>query len=209
MNREIDRSTLPELYQTAFTRDHSALFGGRHMRFSVVRGGMLSVPSGRIVACDPLVGNQRQSFVQTVLPGRYPVDFSLGHDAIDAAERILFSRILFTKNNPTIWVKALCESEAGQEEGDGFGFIASSGTVAYLDQESAALFRLDSMVDLDLFLDKLVGNYRPKRSWLNHPLDDEHNAIFFTSSHSDRPVPTYFAIDDGGDVCLALTSLYL
>lgn len=209
MNNNHDISDLPVLYQTAYTRDHAALFGGRHTRFSVVRAGIIILPTGRIVACDPLIGSERDPFVQSVLPGRYAVDLSLGYDTAEGVERILFSRILFTKNDPIIWVKALRESEAGQEDGEEFGIRTASGTVAYMDQEIAAHFKLDSMVDLDHFLDRLIGNYRLRRSWLNHTFDESHNAICFTSATIDRPVPTYFAIDEAGDVCLALTCLLL
>ncbi len=209
MGPEIDRMQLPNLYQTAFTRDHSALIGDRQMQISVVRAGTLYLPSGRIVFCDPLIDQKRESFVQNVLPGRYAVDLSLGLDEEANVERILFSRILFTKNEPGLWVKALCESEAGHVDEASFGLHTPSGTAAYMDQETAAKFQLESLADLDCFLDRLVGNYRPSRSWLVHAHDDEHSAIFFTSSRTDLPIQTYFAVDAGGDICLALSSLFL
>jgi hypothetical protein len=209
MKIKYDISDLSVLYQTAYTRDHTALFGGRHTSFSIVRAGILYLPTGRIVACDPLIGSMREPFIQSALPGRYPVDLSLGYDTAEGVERILFSRILFTKNEPIMWVKAFRESESSQEEGEEFGIRTASGSAAYMDQEIAAYFQLDSMVDLDQFLYRLVGNYRPRRSWLNHTIDEDHNVICYTSATTDRLVPTYFAIDDNGDVCLALTGPFL
>jgi hypothetical protein len=78
-----------------------------------------------------------------------------------------------------------------------------------MDQESTTLLQIDSLAEIDQFLDHMVANYRPARSWLALKFDADHNAIFFTSAWKDRRVPTYFAIDDDGDICLLLSSLYL
>lgn len=206
----MDRKPLPEMYESAFRRGELALFANRSWRISVVRAGTLYLPSGQIVACDPLTGRKREPFVQTVMPGRYPVDLSLGIDLADKVERTLFARILFTKNEPVIWVKAFREGEApAREEGGGaFGFAAHSGAAAFMDQETAALFHLKSMKDVDQFLDRLVGNYRPERNWLNYAVDGEHNLILFSAEKGPGPLPTYYAIDDEGDICLALTRLF-
>jgi hypothetical protein len=206
----MDRESLTHFYQLAFTRGQTASIGGKHLRFSVIRAGLLHLPSGQIVACDPLVGHEREPFVQAVLPGRYPVDLSLGHDEAGDVERIVFARLLFTKNKPVVWVKALRESEANltAEDDEPFGFLPASGTAAFMDKETAELFRLDSIDELDQILDDLVANYHPERNWFNHQVDDRHNMIMFSPGRSAGICPTYFAIDDAGDVCLALTKLY-
>lgn len=202
-------SVLPELYLTAYTRDHTALFAGRRTEFSVVRAGTLYLASGQIVLCDPLIGNQREPYVQRVLPGHYPVDFSLGYDSVARVERILFSRILFSKNEPVIWVQALRE---GEEDRQGAGVPAittSSGAFALMDHEAAKSFKLESMIELDQLLDRLVANFRPHRSWVNHLVDGERNGIFLATGASDRPISSFFAIDYEGDICFLLTSFYL
>jgi hypothetical protein len=198
-------------YQLAFTKGQTAVVAGKHLRFSVVRAGILHLPSGQIVACDPLVGHDREPFVQAVLPGHYPVDISLGHDGTGDVERIIFARLLFTKNRPVVWVKALRENEAKlvMEDDQQFGFLPISGTAAFMDKETAGLFHFDSIDELDQILDDLVANYRPERNWLNHQVDDHHNVIMFSTAQRAGSCPTYFAIDDAGDVCLALTILNL
>ena len=207
MTREINRDTLPGLYQTAFTRDHTSAIGARRMHISVVRAGTLYLPSGRLVACDPLLGKQKRPFIQTVLPGRYPVDLSLGQDTGDGIERIIFARVLITNKAPVVWVKALDEGADVRDASGDFGLLAKSGTIALMDLQTSNRIQLDTLTGLDDFLDKLVGNYRPKRSWYLQTFTEDHNALFFTSTVGDQPVPTYFAVDDAGDICLALTTL--
>ena len=206
----MDRNSLTHIYQLAFTRGQTATVGGKELRFSVVRAGTLHLPTGQIVACDPLIGHEREPFVQSVPPGRYLVDLSLGHDEAEDVEKIVFARLLFTKNKPVVWVKALRESEANllAEDDEPFGFIPTSGTAAFMDKATAELFRLDSIDELDKILDDLVANYRPDRSWFNHRVDNHHNVIMFSPGQNAGNCPTYFAIDDAGDVCLALTKLY-
>lgn len=200
---------LPELYQTAFTRDHTALFAGRSIEFSVIRAGTLSLPSGQIVICDPLIGETRDPYVQGVLPGRYPVDFSLGYDPIDKIERILFSRILFTKKEPVMWVKALRDAGEGEKDDEAHGILSASGAIAIMDRNAADQFHLGSMAELDDLLSKLVSNFRPYRSWLNRGIDTDRNGIFLTTAAGNRWIDSYFAIDFDGDICFLLTNLYL
>ncbi len=208
MKKEIYRDTLPSLYQAAFTRDHTRRIGGRRMQITVVRAGILYLPSGRLVTCDPLLGKQREPFIQSVLPGRYPVDLSLGLDTDDDLERIISTRVLFTKKAPVAWVKALRDGEDDGANSGRFGLLTKSGTMALMDLQTTSRFRLDTLTGVDDFLDKLMGNYRPNRGWHTETFGDDHNAIFFTSFAKDRPMPTYFAIDDDGDICLSLTVLF-
>jgi hypothetical protein len=134
----------------------------------------------------------------------------LGHSKAEDVERIVFARLLFTKNSPVVWIKALRESQANLsvEDDQTFGFLPASGTAAFMDKETAGLFRLDSIDELDQILDDLVANYRPERNWLNHQVDDRHNVIMFTPGQNAGYCSTYFAIDAAGDVCLAMTKLY-
>lgn len=207
----MDKKSLPRLYQSAYTRDDIILVAGKKLRISIVRAGTLRLPSGKIVACDPLVGQDRKPFVQAVLPGHYPVDLSLGYDKADAIERILFARILFTKNRPIVWVKAFREGERElKTEADiPFGLMFTSGTGAFMDKETAERFRIESIDEVDQILDELVANYSPDRNWLNHNVDARHNVIMFSPGHRAEVCPTYFAIDDAGDICLALIKLYV
>jgi hypothetical protein len=200
---------LPELYQIAFTRDHTSLFAGRRTEFSVIRAGTLALPSGQIVVCDPLIGEQCKPFVQGVLPGHYPVDFSLGYDSVEKDERILFSRILFTKEKPVMWVRAIRDAGEGEKNDESPGILSASRVIALMDRSTADQFEIGSMTDLDDLLNKLVSNYRPHRSWLNHAIDKDRNGIFLTTASSDRQIDSYFAIDFEGDICFLLTSLYL
>lgn len=201
----MDLNTLSKLYQIAFTNGRSWRFGRHVNHFSVARAGILVLASGRIVACDPLVSGQREPFVQAVLPGRYPVDLSLARRDGEKEERIVLARVKFTKNSPVMWVKAMTPSQLEQEEGELAGYHSSTGTGAFMDAESAVRFRLETIIDVDRMLDRLMANYQPVRNWLDFPIGERHNIIFFTSGFEEGSYPSYFAVDSAGDVCLLLT----
>jgi hypothetical protein len=196
-----------ELYQYAFSSSESILLGDEVFRFIVVRAGELLLPTGRIVACDPLVESVRSPYVQSVPSGRYLVDLAIARREKDGDERIVFARILFTGESPVVWVKALRKGEKGEAAPNGGGFVysVSSNTGAFMDEETAALFRLATLDDVDRLLDDLVTNFKPTRNWLNHSLDEGHNVMLFSSGYGKGQYPSYFAIDEAGDVCLLLT----
>jgi hypothetical protein len=203
----MNSSTLSELYHYAFYSDGPVLLGDQTIRFSVARAGKLLLPSGRIVACDPLVARDRKPFVQGVPPGRYAVDLAIAKCERGGDERVAFSRIRFTKKAPVVWVKALRQdekSEAGQV-GEQFGYSVSSNTGSFMDEETAGLFRLASLAEVDQLLDELVANFKPTRSWSEHWPDGAHNVMLFSSGYGKGVYPSYFAIDEAGDICLLVT----
>jgi hypothetical protein len=84
----------------------------------------------------------------------------LDHDETEDVERIVFARLLFTKNRPVVWVKALQGSEAKlvMEDDQPFGFSPVSGTAAFMDKETDGLFHLDSIDELGQILDDVPGS---------------------------------------------------
>jgi len=206
----MDIKSIAQLYQIAFTHGRSWQVGDSIFNFSVARAGVLRLPSGRIVACDPLVSSdKKQSFIQGVRPGKYPVDLALVSRDEDKEERIALARISFTRNAPVVWVKAVVESEQEAGQGvEGHGYAAGTGTGSFMDAETVDLFQLASINAIDQILDQLMANYRPIRNWLEHPVDERHNVILFTSGYTPASSPSYFAIDAGGDICLLVTACW-
>jgi len=206
----MDMKSLAQFYQIAFTHGRSRQVGASSYHFSVSRAGIVLLPSGFITACDPLVSSERQPFIQSVWPGRYPVDLAITRRDEEKEERIALARIMFTKNAPVVWVKAVAKDMNQERAGsdDEMGYAVSTGTGGFMDAETADLFQLESIADIDRILDDLMANYRPVRNWLEHPVDEYHNVILFTSGFETSSHPSFFAIDAGGDICLLVTACW-
>jgi hypothetical protein len=197
---------ISELYPIAFT-DRSVLSEeGRTITISVAKAGLLSLPSGHVVACDPLSTGRPSPFVQTVLPGRYAVELSLARRG-NGAEYVAMARIKFTDRQPTVWVMALLKGQdpAALPEGSFFGYRTDSGTGAFMDVEVVPKANFAHLEEIDSLLVELTGNFKPHRYWLEYPVDRSQNVVMFSSGEGEGSYPSYFGIDKEGDICTLVT----
>lgn len=197
-------------FDIAFTQGGELETSTGRWSFSVAPAGDLSLPSGRIVACDPLVSGLRDPFVQTVRPGRYAVDLALARRPAQG-ERVALARVRFTKRQPTVWVMALRkgEKEAALGAGRIFGYSAESGTGSFMDVETAVDHNLTARDDIDAILEELTANYRPQRYWLDYPVARRHNVVMFSAGNGAGIYASYFGIDETGDVCVLVTDFQI
>jgi hypothetical protein len=203
-------SDIAEIYPLAFTQGRVLERNGRTLSFAVAPVGRVSLPSGRIVACDPLITLDLDPFLQAVIPGRYTVDLALMREK-GKGEQVAMARVRFTSRQPTVWVMALRKGEKLSTLGPGgyFGYTSESGTGAFLDAtafETADFAHLDTIDDL---LVELTGNYQPYRYWMEHTLDRRLNVVMFSSGQGAGRYASYFGIDANGDVCALVTDFKL
>ena len=198
---------LIEAYDNAFSPGQTIDLDGRKASFSVAPAGLLSLPSGRIVLCDPLVSGPRQPFVQTVLPGRHLLDLSLLY-LPGQGERIAMARVKFTRSEPTVWVVASRKADDVLSR-KGSPFKSESGTGAFLDESALPLLGFESLENVDPVLEELTANYRPHRYWVDHMLDRRHNVVMLSTGQGPGSYISYFGIDNEGDTCVFLTDFSL
>lgn len=199
-----------EIYSIAYTHGRTLTRDDLTVSFSVATAGLVSLPSGRIVACDPLTANRPAEFVQTVLPGRYAVELALARTG-HGPESVAMARIKFTNRQPDVWVLALRKGESPDELAPGatFGYRSESGTGSFMDGDAAAKADFGHLEDIDSLLLQLTSNYKPHRYWLEQPLDRRHNVVMFSSGEGAGTYPSYFGIDEEGDICTLVTDFRL
>ncbi len=199
-----------EKYAAAFMPESSSEAPASAEVFTVVAAGLLNLPSGQIVVCDPLTGGQRAPFVQSAKPGRYPVELALLRTA-DGAEYVALSRIKFSDSQPAVWVMALRKGQDPRklEAGGYFGFRSESGTAAYLDADSLPQANFEQTEDIDALLTALTANYARSRYWMEYPLDRRLGVVMFSSGKGPGFYASYFGIDEEGDVSALVTDFNL
>jgi hypothetical protein len=112
----------------------------------VVDCGHLTLPSGKLVACDPFVFLQESDNRHVLVPpGRYPVsvtlaDVSENFDRSDIREA--YATVRFA-NGPEAYRRALPLARDGESreplDGDSFiGFSVDAGTACFVDDEAVA-----------------------------------------------------------------------
>lgn len=177
--------------------------------------GDLDVPSGTIVAADPLVQPDRPAFLRKVAPGRYPITL------YRAEERVAMAELRFAPGTPVRWQMALV---AGQDASTlkadeifgypvdaGLGcFMDAEGRKAYLEREETEKARVGAN-DFNLYddviaapLESSIGN-----AMLFTPLPDKPNIAIFQSGWGDGFYASYWGLDAEGKPLVLVTDFGL
>ncbi len=180
----------------------------------------LYVPSGRIIACDPLVPMDTQPFTTVVPVGTHPVEIAIARFP-NEDERIAAARVRFSNEAPAQWLMALREGQnpATLKEDESFGYGVDAGMGCFMDAESWVIYdqRLEedsqnpnaSYYD-DVIAKEVAVNYKHTRDWTDHHprAGDPHNVVMFSSGFGDGIYSSYFGMRDGRPICLLTEFLY-
>jgi hypothetical protein len=168
--------------------------------------GAITLPTGRIVACDPFTEIHTRGFRRTVDPDSYATFIAIadyGHDQRIAAAMILFA----VETHPLYWELAV-DANGGPLESP--GFLVDSGLGCFMDlkltrylfrqAENRRLGRYQRQIDT-----QLDEHARPTWSWANTAIatSSRANMIAFTTGMGDGTYASYFGLDGSGrPVCL-------
>lgn len=193
----------PTVYLRLFARGETAWSVARTR---VEKRADLLLPTGRIVACDPLVAPETPPFARTVPPGTYPVHVAIAmRTDDDSAAMYAAVRVTFASGTPTRW--ELCDTDAF---GGAPGFPVDAGLGCVMSAEAAELLATASAADD--FYDKVLeprlryvvngtgawADYRPDRS-------RDENCVIVESGLGDGVYPCYWGLDqDGAPLWLVL-----
>ncbi len=96
--------------------------------------GKIYLPTGKIVACDPLITNDMQSFTDVFPKG----DFSVVVHKERESNCIAYVEIVFGESEITSWKLATTETQNIKDlaEGEVFGYPVESGMGCFMDAET-------------------------------------------------------------------------
>ncbi len=172
--------------------------------------GKLALPTGKIIANDPLCLFETEPFVKSVPPGNYPVMLYIYHCNTD--QRVAFAEIRFSENMPVKYEPAItAEQDAATLERDEFfGYGVDSGTGCFMDEQACQkLLQLtDDLEDgiLPEFNQKLEKSYIDTYCAANYTLPGiKCNVAAFSTGYGDGAYPSYWGYDKSGKVCCLIT----
>ncbi len=177
---------------------------GGPVRLEVRDIGELKLPSGRVIACDPVVEPDLRPFALSLPPGTWPVGITIAHFP-GADQRIAGAWIRASRSLPVRWEPARI---AGMGDSPDTAYGVDSGTGGFVSPEAAASLaaRLD-----DAFMDELTAQmdsvYVHTRSWAVVPVPgtDGLNVVAFSSGFGDGAYGSYWGYDDAGTIACLLT----
>jgi major membrane immunogen (membrane-anchored lipoprotein) len=201
---------LPVLLQD----DAAALAKGFHRE----KLGYLNLPSGKIVALDPLVMmGKGQGFTQTVAAGRYQVSV-FWFDDKDWGKRNAFATLTFSNGEVATWQMAVTEGQdiAKLKPDEFYGYGVDAGMGSFLSPEGFKALN-DAMDKAQ----KEIANYssyyddvlaipldalNPSRLIYEPPTAPENNIAMFASGFGDGSYPSYFGMDAAGKPVILVTT---
>ena len=175
--------------------------------FYVADIGKLKIVDGKIIACDPLLYNNDLPFTANFPVGHFPVQLAVAK--INSDERVGFSRIIFSSENPLRWSIAVCEGQRIEdlETDDIFGYGVDAGMGAFMDISGGKEyinFLLEQQDNYEIIIAELEKTYKDTWSWL---LWDKNNCnvAMFSSGWGDGLYATYIGYDTNNNICRLVT----
>lgn len=177
--------------------------------FTVHRLPDLLLPSGRVVASDPIAASRADAFTIHVNPGWFPVELAIGLFGT-SDQRVGFARLRFGDANVHKWRMATTRDEDPSTLGlyGIFGYMVDSGTGCFASPEAWALLqarRMQARNDFEAVVAELDKTYRPTWAWADFvpEVGRPENLIAFSTGFGDGTYASYVGYDrNGAPVCL-------
>lgn len=181
--------------------------------------GLLNVPSGKIVVCDPLVCSEAPALTKTVEPGKYPIKIYVAKTQ-DSGDRYAIAKLEFNSGRAEKWVMALREGENPNDltdKFDFFGFPVDAGLGGFFDFQAGIEYQkferdfLSAHPNANLYDDFFAAEFKKNAKdqndpndvgdWINFKLpNSELNITMFQSGYGDGMYPAYWGIDKSGKI---------
>lgn len=194
--------------------------------FKLLKLGMLSLPTGMIVLCDPLYSlpyGGTAEFEQSVAPGDYPVTICVFGEK-RKGDHYMAAKIEFTKNKVQSYKLAMRPNEKNAKLGDGeiFGYPVESGLASFCDASTAKEYRAfckewqdknknKNLYDdyfSQLFIDSAKKSPKfqdPDGGYLSWRLpkvkSQAAQVMMFNSGFGAGVYAAYWGLDDNGEIC--------
>ncbi|MBR8701688.1 hypothetical protein IX317_001486 [Fusobacterium sp. DD29] len=192
------------------------------MEVDTLEIGNLDLPTGDILACDPLIElDCAKTFIQRTPVGKFPIKICVVPSET-YGDRYACVKVEFNKNKPVVYELAVTGNERGMDEASEdefykFGVDAGMGCVA--DKKSQEEYikywkKLEEEKEADnpyndIFEELLEESFKkfPKYQrdggdWANWIIPNtELNIPIFASGWGDGDYPCYFGYDEKGELC--------
>ncbi|MDG4786294.1 DUF4241 domain-containing protein [Micromonospora sp. WMMD1102] len=174
----------------------------------------LSLPTGRIVATDPLGGNHDDPpapFVQVVPPGRYRVDLLV------TDRRVAAARLVVRDEPAASWESASPEGISDGSDAEVTGYDVNAGTGCFTDEqtfrqlsaEPGSDWQLTLLEDLAWLPDGPTGIPRREVDGCSGAEGDENVLVAFPSGEGDGTYRTWVGRTEHGEVTCFVTDFLL
>ncbi|MFF2773625.1 DUF4241 domain-containing protein [Streptomyces sp. NPDC058052] len=182
----------------------------RDVVFGVREVGELDLPSGRLVACDPIVhlchdDERPEPFAVTVPPGRYRVQTAEATFTYPVDHTVNAAARLVIRDTPVVrWEPALVPGEAEPGD-DSFGFGVDAGAGCFLDTDAHHSFP-GTDDDSGVVWEGLDADTPGPTAFVAEG-ENGHTIAVFASGWGDGLYPTWVGRDADGEAACFVVDL--
>lgn len=190
----------------------AALSDGRKVGTALLKHhsiGDVALPSGKLVACDPIVFPEAEPFELPLPQGNFPVILSIA--MLGSDQRVAFATTRFRNTNPVAWDLMTTEDQdtSSLKPDEIFGYPVDAGTGCFMDVKTSRTLQKVIQANPDFYetiIAEFDKTYVPTWSWTNLKLGSgEQNLMAFTSGFGDGFYASYAGFDDEGEVSVVVT----
>jgi len=165
-------------------------------KITVTTIGELELPTGEIVACDPLItGLGRPPFSRKVKPGRYPVIL------LQVRTKIAVAALRFGTGLPVRWELATFARD--RPSGYEFEFIVDDAVASFMDKSFLTIMS-DNQEELDDYLADVACTI--DKFCIDSPMEGNPiNVAMFDTGYGDGAYWSFWGLDASGEPLLLMT----
>ncbi|OBQ63444.1 DUF4241 domain-containing protein [Mesorhizobium erdmanii] len=167
-------------------------------KISAITIGELELPTGEIVACDPLItGLSRPAFSRKVKPGRYPVTLLQAQGCVAAAV------LRFSPGLPMRWELAtFVPDRAPVYKSEFLEFIVDDAVASFMDKSVLTL--MSDQQELDDYLADVACTI--DRFCIDSPIEGNPlNVAMFDTGYGDGSYRSFWGLNAAGEPLLLMT----
>jgi len=179
------------------------------MNIEKIEVGKLKLTTGKIIATDPILMYDDESYSEHVKPGTYAVNIYVGRTENRKTQTVI-SEIRFNENVPAKWEMALLEGESAKGFGiDEFmGYEVENGLGCFMDEHVMEILDVMDENELESYENNIKNAVKNSGfSCADVEIDKikGSNIIVFASGWNDGTFPTYYGFDSNNKLSRLVT----
>ncbi|TAE15054.1 MAG: DUF4241 domain-containing protein [Bacteroidetes bacterium] len=200
----------PKWLQTAFVNGTEYTIGKEKALLFGVELDSVELPTGKLIACDPLHTDEYGKVFTQVFPvGKFPAQAALL--ALGGAERVAMVRIVFSNEPVAKWAVAVPAGQqaADMQTDDKPGFATDAGLAIYVDSLTLIKIPFDSLSSFN------TGGYRElkakeRKTWKGGLYSfTGGNALLISTGLGDGKYASYIGYNNAGKPVQLVTDFRL
>lgn len=179
------------------------------MQIERIEAGKLKLSTGRIIATDPILMYDDESYSEHVKPGTYPVNIYVGKTK-NRKKQTVASELRFSDNDAVKWEMALLKGESakGFAHDEFMGFEVENGLGCFMDESVMEILDVMSEEELDKYEKNVRDAVKNSECSCADMIIDKktgRNIVIFASGWNEGTFPTYYGFDKDNKLARLVT----